>query len=209
MGRRPSPKRKRLKNTKENSSLLSIVLKRKPPGSAQAGEANSNQMGTSVVIEMLLKIKEALSKNKLSATGVFVCAIVCVIFAAEPAMSQNPPNTMGNILNNQGIITQGQTGNNTIVGSIPRSIDQPRMEALKRQILSELPKDKPITVMAVMGDSEAINFAVQIHSFLKANGFPLAEEGGISQGVFSGSVKGLGVRDDGKTRTFIVGANLQ
>ena len=82
------------------------------------------------------------------------------------------------------------------------------MDGLKRQILSDLPRDKPITVMTVMGDSEAINFAAQIHAFLKENGFPLAEQGGISQGAFTAPVNELNVRDDGKTRTFIVGANL-
>jgi hypothetical protein len=34
----------------------------------------------------------------------------------QPALAQN---TMGPILNNQGIVTQGQTGNNTIINSAP------------------------------------------------------------------------------------------
>jgi hypothetical protein len=136
------------------------------------------------------------------------------IAKAEPIqMVQNnlpPPNVT---LGPGSIFSYGQTGGiaaGTLnVGPIPRMLNQPRMEALKKQILSELPKDKPITVMAVMGDSEAINFASQIHAFLKDNGFPLSEQNGISQGVFSVSVKGLNVRDDGATRTFVVGANLQ
>lgn len=41
---------------------------------------------------------------------------------ASAAMAQNdkPSNTMGDIQNNQGIITQGQTGNNTIINPIRR-----------------------------------------------------------------------------------------
>jgi hypothetical protein len=92
-------------------------------------------------------------------------------------------------------------------GPQPRSLNQPMFDGLKKQILSELPKDKPIVVMAVSGDSEAMNFAQQIHEFMKQNGFKL-QENGISQGFFSGPVKGLSVKDDGPTRTFIVGANL-
>ncbi len=118
-------------------------------------------------------------------------------------------NTMGPIYNNQGIITQGQFGNNTIIqGPIARHLSDLRAASLKSQILSEIPKDKPITVMAVMGDAEAIEFAQEIHSFLKDNGFDLKEQNGISQGVFSGPVKGVSLRkeNDGSL-TFIVGTN--
>jgi hypothetical protein len=124
------------------------------------------------------------------------------------AMAQN---SMGNIFGNQGIITQGQFGNNTIIqGPLARHLSDPRADTLKTQILSDIPKDKPITVMAIMGDAEAIEFAQEIHAFMKANGFEMKEPGGISQGVFTGAVKGVGLRkeNDGGL-TFIVGANLQ
>ncbi len=102
----------------------------------------------------------------------------------------------------------GITAGTVNIGPVPRSLNNEVWAVpLKAKILRELPRDKPITVMAVMGDSEAISLAQEIAAFLKANGFPLTEDGGISQGIFSGPVKGLGVRDDGKTRTFIVGAN--
>jgi hypothetical protein len=133
-----------------------------------------------------------LSNNKDSATG--------------PLMN----NGIGNIYNNQGIITQGQIGNNTLnVGPQPRNISAPQAAGLQAQILRELPKDKPITVMALMGDGEGIQFAHQIHAFMRANGFMMKEPDGISQGVFSGPIKGLQRRDekDGSI-TFIVGPNL-
>lgn len=81
---------------------------------------------------------------------------------------------------------------------------------MKIQILREIPKDKPITVMALMNDAEAIEFAQEIHTFMKNNGFQMKEPDGISQGAFSGPVKGLQKRDekDGGI-TFIIGANLQ
>jgi hypothetical protein len=126
------------------------------------------------------------------------------------AQGPNMNNSIGNIFGNNGIITQGQIGNNTLnVGPQPRNIDSAQAASLKTQILSELPKGKPITVMALMGDGEGIQFAQQIHAFMKANGFTMKEPSGISQGVFTGAVKGLQRRDEADgSITFIVGSNL-
>ena len=119
-------------------------------------------------------------------------------------------NTIGNIFGNQGIITQGQIGSNTLnLGPQPRNIDSAQAVSLKSQILHELPKDKPITVMAMLGDGESIQFALQIHAFMKANGFTMKEPGGISQGVFTGVVKGLQRNNEADgSITFVVGSNL-
>jgi hypothetical protein len=124
------------------------------------------------------------------------------------AMAQN---TIGNIYNNQGVITQGQHGNNTIIqGPIARHLSDPRADPLRAQILREVPKDRPITVMAVMGDAEAMQFALEIHSFMKESGFQMREPEGISQGVFTGPVKGLTKQDEADGGiTFVVGANMQ
>ncbi|MGO9867041.1 MAG: hypothetical protein ACLPJY_05115 [Rhodomicrobium sp.] len=138
-------------------------------------------------------------------------AVSCCLILGSLAGNALAQNTMGNIFGNQGIITQGQSGNNTIIqGPIPRHLSDPRADSLKIQILREIPKDKPITVMALMNDAEAIEFAQEIHTFMKNNGFQMKEPDGISQGAFSGPVKGLQKRDekDGSI-TFIIGANLQ
>jgi hypothetical protein len=129
------------------------------------------------------------SKSKLLAA-----ATLLVLWINGNAMAQN---TIGNIYGNQGIITQGQIGNNTLnIGPQPRNLNSAQAESLKAQILREIPKDRPITVMALMGDGEAIQLAQQIHEFMKANNFTMKEPGGISQGVFSGPVKGLQRRDE-------------
>jgi hypothetical protein len=80
---------------------------------------------------------------------------------------------------------------------------------LKAQILREVPKARSITVMAIMGDAEAIQFAQEIHAFMKSNGFLMKELDGISQGVFSGAVKGLSMKEENGGITFIVGVNIQ
>jgi hypothetical protein len=154
--------------------------------------------------------------NSTILRSVMIAAISAALppkaFAQSPSLLQPQGPTMnnriGNIYGNYGIITQGQLGNNTIVhGPVQRRLTDPGAEPLKAQILRELPKDKPITVTAVLGDGEAIQFAHEIHAFMKANGFNVGE-GGISQGVFSGVVKGLIKQDnaDGSIN-FIVGAN--
>ena len=77
----------------------------------------------------------------------------------------------------------------------------------KAQMLNELAKSTPITVVAPLGDGEAILFAQEIHAFLQSNGFTMKEPGGISQSVFSGVVKGLQMRNEPNGEiTLIVGA---
>lgn len=101
-------------------------------------------------------------------------------------------------------------GFNTVnnFGPQPRDIDSPRAAPLRSQMLSEIPRDKPITVTAIMGDTESIQFATQILAFLKANGFTL-KENGISQAVFDKPVKGIALqKEQNGELTLIVGANL-
>src|SRR5262249_31146447 len=135
---------------------------------------------------VLFVLGAAIGGASLLAAGEWIRPIGAAKAEPNQMAQNNPPNVT---LGPGSIFSYGQTGGiaaGTLnVGPIPRMLNQPRMESLKRQILSEIPKDKPIVVMAVMGDSEAINFALQIHTFLKENGFPLAEADGISQGVFT------------------------
>ena len=82
------------------------------------------------------------------------------------------------------------------------------MDTLKTQILREIPKDKRIDVTAVMGDAEAMEFAQEIYSFMKDNGFNV-DPHGISQTVFSGPVKGLNLqKGNNDDFMFVVGANI-
>jgi hypothetical protein len=108
--------------------------------------------------------------------------------------------------NRGGIFIGGNnSGVNTINnGPVPRNLDN--LASLRAQILNSLPRDKPITVMAVLGDVEAIQLAQQIHAFMKENSFVMAEADGISQGVFTTPIKGLQFNSD--NNTLIIGANL-
>ena len=144
--------------------------------------------------------------RKAGAVAVFAA------FLSGNAMSdENPKNVMGNVTNNHGIVTQGQIGNNTLnIGATARHLNSEAGEPLKRQMLNELPRDKQIRVMALMGDAESYQFALEIQAFLKAHGFKVGESDNVAQATFVGLVKGLSVqeRKDGVLE-FIVGANLK
>jgi hypothetical protein len=122
-------------------------------------------------------------------------------------MAQLVPSAQGPMID-QSVTSYNQQGGITAhsvtIGPQQRNLDSPTSEQLKQQMLSQLPRDKDITVMAILGDTESITFAQQIHSFLKDNGFKLKEPNGISQGVFTGAVHGLQFNPD--TNTFVVGA---
>jgi hypothetical protein len=116
-----------------------------------------------------------------------------------PAQSTPSVDQSVNSYNQSG----GVTARTVIVGAPKRDLDTPWGDHLKSQMLSELPRDKEISVMALMGDVEAADLAIQIHKFLKANGFKMTEDG-ISQGLFTVPLHGLSYSKD--TNTFIVGA---
>lgn len=103
--------------------------------------------------------------------------------------------------NQSGGITAGIVN----LGPQRRDLDLPDFDGLKAQIQRELPRDKPLTVTAVMGDGEAAEFAVQIHKYLTAEGFKMTETG-ISQGMFSTPPINLQVQDKGAGGlNFVVG----
>jgi hypothetical protein len=120
-------------------------------------------------------------------------------------IAQIVPNTQGPVIdqsvksyNQQG----GITAHSVTIAPPSRNLDAPENQTLKQQMLSQLPKDKEISVTAILGDAESIDFALQINGFLKANGFKVKD--GISQAVFTGAVHGLSFNPE--TNNFVVGA---
>lgn len=72
----------------------------------------------------------------------------------------------------------GITAHTVNIGSTRRQLDP----ASAQQLLQTLPKNKPVKVVAVMGDQEAFAFATQILGHLKANGY---QAEGVDQAVYS------------------------
>jgi hypothetical protein len=149
---------------------------------------------------------------------VFVAVPLLMRLAWPPedamAQSNNPPPVNAGPIVNQGpgsVFTNEQKGGVAIgtvfMGPAKRDLSQARTEPLKQQMLSEFPRDKPIRVIGLISDGESIDFAREIHAFLKQNGFIMKEPGGITQSIFSGAPKGVQVRTEANGDfTVIVGA---
>lgn len=99
----------------------------------------------------------------------------------------------------------GITAHTVIVGPQPRSMSNPAADKLKADIFREVSKDKPIDVVAPLGDAEATRFASEIHAFLSANGFKVRYPK-ISQAVFADPQHGVSMADKGDHIEFVVGA---
>lgn len=105
--------------------------------------------------------------------------------ATPPAINLGPGSAYS--YGQQGGLTAGTVN----LAPPQRTLSAPYASTLKSQMLSEIPKDKPITIMAILGDTESINFANEIYLFLKQNGFTMKDPAGISQGAFMSIPKGL------------------
>jgi hypothetical protein len=77
----------------------------------------------------------------------------------------------------------GITAHTVNVGTQPRQLSA----ASAAQLEAQLPKGKPVSVAAVMGDQEAFSFATQITEYLRSKGYAVD---GVSQVVYSGPVVG-------------------
>jgi len=81
----------------------------------------------------------------------------------------------------------GITAHTVNVGPQPRQINA----ALGGQIHAMIPAGSKVSIIAVMGDSEAFSFAQQIKCWMQQNGYPSVD--GVSQAVFSQPVLGQNI----------------
>lgn len=92
----------------------------------------------------------------------------------------------------------GITAHTVNIGSARRQLDS----ASAQQLLQALPKNKPVRVVAVMGDQEAFAFATQILGHLKANGY---QAEGVDQAVYSEPVVGQFINSTASGFEVVVG----
>lgn len=107
------------------------------------------------------------------------------------------------VLIDQSVTSHNQTGGitaHTVNIAPPKRV----LDAQTQLQLLRLPKTEPFTIMAIMGNTEAEEFAMAIHKFMQSAGLPMAETG-ISRGIFTGIVKGL--QFDPAKAKIIVGVN--
>jgi hypothetical protein len=109
------------------------------------------------------------------------CALVATgewIRPGSTAMAQSQPtsNSMGPVIDNHGIVTQGQNGNNVVVqGVVPRHLGDPEKEAL----IARIPKNRKISVVFVLNDSDATDLATEYADFLRNSGYSVEGPAGM------------------------------
>ena len=95
-----------------------------------------------------------------------------------------------------------QHGDNIMnIGSQPRELNI----ELQNQIKEVIKIDSVVNVTSVLGDGEAYNFANQIKSYLKEQGY---EVNGVNQSVFSNPISGQIIeppKDNNNTYRIIIG----
>jgi hypothetical protein len=90
----------------------------------------------------------------------------------KPSPPSGPSGNSGIVApNNSGIITQGQTGNNTVINQAPGKLQF--SDALGAELLAKIPNNKLINLMAVGSPSDQ-NVGLQIAKFLQAHGYQLS-----------------------------------
>lgn len=92
----------------------------------------------------------------------------------------------------------GITAHTVNIGFARRQLDA----ASAQQLLQQLPRQKPVKVVAVMGDQEAFAFATQILDHLKANGY---QADGVDQAVYSQPVVGQFIKPTASGFEVVIG----
>lgn len=105
------------------------------------------------------------------------------------------------------VTSYGQTGGITahtvnVARRPPRSLE----DGMKAELLQKVPRDKPVSVEAVLGDQEAIHLAQHIMLFLRESGYRFQNEVVIAA-AFAGPVTGILLEPNGPGMRLIVGAN--
>jgi hypothetical protein len=97
-----------------------------------------------------------------------------------------------NITNNQGIVTNNQSGGTNTVNNIgprQRTLAPGVAQALEVDLRSAGPHK--IDIMSVMGDTESFQFASEISHVFAGAGWDNGGGNGVSQGMFNGPMRGL------------------
>jgi len=72
-------------------------------------------------------------------------------------------------------------GNQNVVGNIGHTVINPRVTRtlhadMKASLLRDFPRNKPVQVFGLSGNTESMAFANEIHAFLKANGYQMVQK---------------------------------
>lgn len=122
----------------------------------------------------------------ISATIGILAAIAAILtyFGIEPYSRKETMGDQGPVYNVNSINQQGGiTAGNVNIGSQQRTVTPANRDQLRQHV----PKDKKVTVVAVMGDAEAFNYAQQIFEVLKQDGYNVS---GVDQALHNPPIMG-------------------
>lgn len=140
------------------------------------------------------------------------CAIIYVfwpqVIEVTQSLAQKPEN-----LNQERSVNLNRSVNAGVINTGDINL-APKERTLTRElkdwILSEMPRDLEIMVFSQMGNPESRKFALQIHSFLAANGFPMEKNSPSEHMFFDSPVNDVKVstlqHGEKKIRTVVVGS---
>ncbi|MDA4848241.1 hypothetical protein [Hoeflea poritis] len=95
-------------------------------------------------------------------------------FASESRKVRLMPEERRGQIINQNVTSHHQSGGITAhTVNINEKRQRVMPQAMKDGLLRELPKDRPIRVLGMNGDTESNNFAREIHDFLAGNGYEM------------------------------------
>lgn len=137
--------------------------------------------------------------------ALFVIAVGLIVWSVYERSSEAPaavdtPAPQSTV-SNVNVTSHNQTGGIT-AGSVhfaPPSRNLANMHHLREQLLGDLDKARSLSILAIAGDNEAYDFALQVSQFLFQNGYKVTNNGQIptSVGTFmnGGRPDPLSIRD--------------
>ncbi len=139
------------------------------------------------------------------AVATVLAAVVTILgyLGLKPSWERKDVSDSRNIFNvttfnQRGGITAGQVN----VAPQPRRVN----DDVRRQLRNALPRNSKVTLVAVMGDGEAFQFASEIKQFLGDEGYNVS---GVDQVVYNGPVMGQSIRSRDNSFEVIIGTRQE
>jgi hypothetical protein len=86
-------------------------------------------------------------------------------------------NRKGRPIIDQSVVSHNQSGGITAhTVNIDRRTKRTMTDEMKAGLLRDMPRDKPVQVMGMSGNTESMAFANEIHRFLQRNGFQMMND---------------------------------
>ncbi|HWA92444.1 MAG TPA: hypothetical protein VG889_20570 [Rhizomicrobium sp.] len=97
----------------------------------------------------------------------------------------------------------GHIGHSVTVGHQPRI--RVLEDSLKAALLANISREKPVRILGLNGNTESMNFANQIHAFLRSSGFPMESPSATWHMFFDPPIFNININDKNPQTWIVVG----